>query len=159
MKLDRKNNKEHYSHQSGREKFLLTKLQEWSEQEPDRKIFQLNDKLKSEFQDTIIVFMGETKNEVEKLIHKGQFFGETNKMKKGIPSACHQNTANFFLKQITKYKIATGYALSEDAVWRSHSWLLENNQVVETTEPRLAYYGIILKEESEIEEFLDDCIL
>lgn len=38
----------------------------------------------------------------------------------------------------------TGYALSDDGLWRQHSWCLDTqeNQIIETTESRIAYFGI-----------------
>ena len=43
---------------------------------------------------------------------------------------------------------ATGYALSADGMWRQHSWLIHrkprSNRVVETTEPRILYFGFAM---------------
>lgn len=41
--------------------------------------------------------------------------------------------------------IGTGYALSDDGLWRQHSWGLEaDGVVVETTFERRSYVGIVL---------------
>ena len=55
----------------------------------------------------------------------------------------------------------TGYALSDDGMWRQHSWCIcdageeyiEDSIIIETTEKRLAYFGFIMDEE-ESEEFV-----
>lgn len=75
----------------------------------------------------------------------------TTKMMKGRPSKCHANAAELWYENKETYKdghaiiICTGYALSKDGFWRQHSWLIHAkaraNNVIETTEPRLAYFG------------------
>ena len=62
-------------------------------------------------------------------------------------SLCHFNT--FFLCSITngRARYITGYALSEDGLWRQHSWAVDNGILVETTEGRVIYYGVELSEE------------
>lgn len=68
----------------------------------------------------------------------------------GKPSQCHQNVIDFWkLRNIDH--IHTGYALSEDGLWRAHSWGLNVDDsnpdgppiktVIETTEERLIYFG------------------
>jgi hypothetical protein len=58
-------------------------------------------------------------------------------------SACHDNCEELYQKGLIVHRY-TGYALSSDGLWRFHSWGINNNgQVVETTESRVMYYGII----------------
>ncbi len=81
----------------------------------------------------------------------------------GLPNMCHYNSSRIFLEEKDnrpELVICTGYALSEDGVWRSHSWLVDAEPIVrydrtssycdgmdyfiiETTQPRLAYYGYV----------------
>lgn len=81
----------------------------------------------------------------------------------GEDSQCHRNSVNIwncYKDKLSDLHISTGYALSDDGMWRQHSWLvitdkdniLGYNTVIETTVPRLAYYGFIMNEE-EMEEF------
>ncbi|MGB8029354.1 MAG: hypothetical protein WCF30_06775 [Terracidiphilus sp.] len=59
-------------------------------------------------------------------------------------NSCHQNIASIW--KTHKYGIvgvATGYALSADGLWRQHSWGILRNGVLETTEERLKYFGIL----------------
>jgi len=57
---------------------------------------------------------------------------------------CHNNC--FRLLQADKIDtIFTGYALSDDGLWRNHSWGLKKDFLIETTEERLVYLGIQLK--------------
>lgn len=70
-------------------------------------------------------------------------------MKGGGRNRCHGNAALAFLRRWPDLLIGTGYALSDDGVWRQHSWLFEHRQgaptsVRETTVPRLVYAGVIL---------------
>jgi hypothetical protein len=41
--------------------------------------------------------------------------------------------------------IATGYALSDDGLWRQHSWGILREGVLETTKVRVKYFGILLQ--------------
>jgi hypothetical protein len=43
-------------------------------------------------------------------------------------------------------RLASGHALSTDGLWRQHSWgvVAEDGRIVETTERRVCYYGIVL---------------
>ncbi len=60
----------------------------------------------------------------------------------GKDNDCHANVAALWVwGQVPE--IGTGYALSEDGLWRQHSWgLRESGVVVETTYARLRYVGI-----------------
>jgi hypothetical protein len=66
-------------------------------------------------------------------------------MMKGRPSQCHFNSCRCWEANQDKAVLCTGYALSEDGMWRCHSWLVElrprRNKIVETTVPRVAYFG------------------
>lgn len=61
---------------------------------------------------------------------------------RGKACHCHDNSVEYVLKNEKKRKLYTGYALSEDHLWRQHSWVIENGDtIVETTEKRLCYFG------------------
>jgi len=62
----------------------------------------------------------------------------------GRRSECHGNASRIWLDGRVAM-IGTGYALSGDGLWRQHSWgLTRREEVVETTEQRLRYYGLAL---------------
>lgn len=64
---------------------------------------------------------------------------------------CHKNSAYLWMNNKSKYKIMTGYALSESGIWHQHSWLMNKDKIVETTVNRSKYFGYILSPlESEI---------
>ncbi len=64
-------------------------------------------------------------------------------------SSCHQNVAFIWTsKKFGIVGVVTGYALSDDGLWRQHSWGILRNGVLETTEPRLQYFGILLQGKS-----------
>lgn len=63
---------------------------------------------------------------------------------------CHDNVACLYEDGMVD-DVYTGLALTEDGMWRSHSWGMrlvpdENDEpvweLVETTEPRLMYFGV-----------------
>ena len=65
--------------------------------------------------------------------------------KTGSPSKCHTNSARLWIKNPIANRIATGYGLSDDGMWRHHSWIVNRDgSLTETTVKRLAYFGVIL---------------
>jgi hypothetical protein len=64
--------------------------------------------------------------------------------RRGNVSACHSNTARLW-ESGDVAGIATGYALSEDGLWRQHTWgISASGEPVETTLLRSAYAGYVL---------------
>ena len=62
----------------------------------------------------------------------------------GDPGECHRNVGAMWIDG-TIESICTGYALSDDQLWRQHSWGLSvGGELVETTDQRRAYVGITL---------------
>lgn len=59
----------------------------------------------------------------------------------GEPGACHENVAGLLQRDELDSGWA-GYALSEDGLWRHHSWGKRNGKIVETTVERLVYWGV-----------------
>jgi hypothetical protein len=78
---------------------------------------------------------------------------------KGQPSDCHANSLGVWAKAPTRTAMMTGYALSEDGMWREHSWAVERTKtgtrVIETTTSRVAYFGFIRSPE-EISELVSE---
>ena len=63
-------------------------------------------------------------------------------------SSCHQNVAALWNhKKAGIVALATGYALSDDGLWRQHSWGILRNGILETTQPRTKYFGLVLQGE------------
>jgi len=78
------------------------------------------------------------------LIEIGAIFGKFRGVALGRRSECHGNASRIWLDGRVAM-IGTGYALSGDGLWRQHSWgLTRREEVVETTEQRLRYYGLAL---------------
>ncbi|KAJ3043718.1 hypothetical protein HDV00_004491 [Rhizophlyctis rosea] len=71
----------------------------------------------------------------------------------GGRSACHDNAAFLVRLSPADTVMMTGYALSDDGMWRGHSWCVRLNAngtmtTVETTCPRLAYFGHVVRRET-----------
>jgi len=60
------------------------------------------------------------------------------------PSNCHGNVAELWRSNPKRYHIATGWALSDDGLWRQHSWIIDERTVIETITPREKYFGFVL---------------
>lgn len=91
------------------------------------------------------------------IMKRGQFFyGDHAHLKKGLPSHCHCNAAQFWAANKGRCQICTGYALSEDGIWRQHSWVVQpltrSWRIWETTVKRVAYFGVIF-DDAECERF------
>lgn len=117
-----------------------------------------------ELADRLLSFGGEhvcfpcIEEDMDKILSRGQLWmGDKVDLKKGEPCHCHSNSAYLWDANRDKTTIATGYALTEDGLWRQHSWVIHlkprQNRVVETTTKRLIYFGFAMTEE-ECEEFL-----
>lgn len=72
----------------------------------------------------------------------------------GEPSNCHENSMRLWgTGQADRW--ASGYALSEDGLWRQHSvGLMKNGIVLETTVSRVAYFMSVIWDEEMREEAL-----
>ena len=79
------------------------------------------------------------------VMRRGQFFRSGAFMANMKACDCHGNVSRLYLEGYPLW-IATGYALSNDGLWRSHTWGVsrKDGEVVETTEPRVAYYGFVM---------------
>lgn len=90
--------------------------------------------------------------DIRELLTRGQiWYGDIMTMRKGRPCKCHANSAVLWNKNPDTMKLVTGYALSDNGMWRQHTWCVKvgirKNRVVETTTPRIAYFGYVLTEE------------
>jgi hypothetical protein len=64
-------------------------------------------------------------------------------------SECHRTACVYWIDSKGATTVATGYALSDDGVWRQHSWGLElgTMRVIEPTVSRVLYFGFILTDD------------
>ena len=63
------------------------------------------------------------------------------------PSQCHLNVARLWNERKKGSRligVGTGYALSDDGLWRGHSWGLTKKGIIETTVRRVKYFGLSL---------------
>lgn len=59
-------------------------------------------------------------------------------------SRCHQNASILYTNRSDVTEIGCGWALSDDGLWRQHSWTMRGDEIFETTKPRTKYYGVLL---------------
>ena len=96
------------------------------------------------------------------LDHGQLWLGDRPLMRRGEACHCHENSCGHYLrnKNSLDVTIATGYALSEDGIWRQHSWVLwrkpRSVKVLETTTKRVLYFGFAMTAE-QAEAFCDSC--
>jgi len=84
------------------------------------------------------------------IVKDGRIFEDMPiKLRKGEQNGCHRNVARLWTQRRARTQIVgigTGYGLSDDNMWRPHSWLVGiakgQPYVIETTVPREAYFGV-----------------
>lgn len=82
--------------------------------------------------------------DLDALLAGGRAFSPTARFVQGEGHQCHRNVAELWIDGAVD-AIATGYALSGDDLWRQHSWAVDpEGLLVETTDERRAYVGIVL---------------
>lgn len=83
------------------------------------------------------------------LLARGRQWAAQSRLQMAAPNACHMNAAYFYVSDPARYRIVTGYALSDDSLWRQHSWVYDTAprkrlRTIETTAQRIDYYGVEL---------------
>lgn len=84
------------------------------------------------------------------LLERGETFSGPVELISGESRQCHANVARIWNEQREIVSIVTGYALSEDGLWRQHSWLIQGKltvgpyRLIETTTSRIMYFGVLL---------------
>lgn len=60
--------------------------------------------------------------------------------------SCHRSVSRVWRRKRSGIVgVGTGYALSEDGLWRQHSWGVQREGILETTVPRSKYFGLLLQ--------------
>ena len=70
--------------------------------------------------------------DLSELLSSGRLITEPIVMEQLDEGHCHENVAELWLsRERGLTAIGTGYALSEDGLWRQHSWGMRDDQIVE----------------------------
>jgi hypothetical protein len=98
---------------------------------------------------TELVAPGKPDPDVPALIERGAVMSLPAMPRVMDASVCHENVSELWMdKEAGLSGIGTGYALSEDGLWRQHSWGLQQEQIIETTAARSIYFGVSLEGEA-----------
>ncbi len=82
--------------------------------------------------------------DLQKLLDRGTFiFPRKLKQIPGTSRECHRNSCLLW-RNNTNVTIVTGYALSDDGLWRQHTWCIMGEEVWESTTRRELYFGYVL---------------
>lgn len=76
-----------------------------------------------------------------RLSHADVIVPERVHLKLGDIRSCHDNVVKMFHQNLVDEAWA-GYALSDDGLWRFHSWGRSAQGWIETTDLRCAYWGV-----------------
>jgi hypothetical protein len=78
-------------------------------------------------------------------LDSGQLMDIAITLKRKEKSGCRQNVATIWRRK--RYGIGGicgGYGLSDDGLWRDHTWgILRDGGLLETTEARVRYFGLV----------------
>jgi hypothetical protein len=122
-------------------KFLQGRLRKAASDQPDlRRLKSLLLRLGGDF----LVAPPKLDPDVPTLLISGFLMSGPVTTKSMKASMCHQNVASIWkTRRFGIVGVATGYALSGDGLWRQHSWGILRSGVLETTEERIRYFGIL----------------
>ncbi len=121
-----------------RKNFLVTRP--WF----NKKHIEINNRLSTIVPDTHIVSTPFEHIDIDKILSEGKLIKAYTMIQEMELGRCHDNCEILYGKKYIS-NIYSGYALSDDGLWRFHSWgISANGDIVETTTPRILYYGITL---------------
>ena len=130
---------------TAQERLLAGRLQKAIEQQPE--ILSLN-KILLGIGGLRLVAPPQKDSVIKFLIIGGFVMGGSVLFRKMEEGACHANLAQLWNEPRNGLVgIGTGCALSEDGLWRQHSWGLRREGILETTLERTKYFGILLQKE------------
>lgn len=89
-------------------------------------------------------------DDLKKILNRGiPLINPIIKLIRGRPISCHSNSCEYWADHQKASELMTGWGLSEDGLWRQHSWvrIIKSGKVVETTIPRSIYYGFVMTPE------------
>lgn len=85
------------------------------------------------------------------ILNRGQlWFGDRLILKRGGYRNSHRNAAHLWSFNDNSTRIATGFVLTSQGIWKRHSWVILNkkpfNKIVDNTENYSLYFGYVLTE-------------
>lgn len=117
---------------------------DWAEKQPD--LVRLRNELLQYGGDAVVPIL---EPHVDKLLNSGHIIDPIDVMHTEMQmSRCHRNAAILYTDRADITEIGSGWALSDDGLWRQHSWAMRGDEIVETTKSRTKYYGVLLSGES-----------
>lgn len=97
---------------------------------------------------------------LQPLLLRGEVLDGPVELVPGEERNCHSNSTRLWQENKETLALATGYALSEDGLWRQHSWVIRKQpdigqaRILETTILRVKYFGFLLND-AEAEAFAE----
>lgn len=87
--------------------------------------------------------------EATKLLDRGQlWFGDRLGIRRSQYDDINQDVSDFWSFNEDKVRIAKGYVLTPEGIWKQHSWLIQNkrfyNKIIDNTDENYLYFGYIL---------------
>ena len=101
-----------------------------------------------------------TPKEIARLLVRGEFHsGRGAGLRRMQRNRCHYNAAKLWLKGQAPL-VVSGFALSDDGLWRSHTWVLNSRgRIIETTQRMKVYFGTVLEPTEILQECVDEQVM
>lgn len=96
--------------------------------------------------------------DLDSLLIRGELLHGSVELIPGEERECHSNSFQLWSENKEAFSLVTGCGLSEDGLWRQHSWIIRKRptsgqaRIIETTLQRTKYFGFILTD-AEAEAF------
>jgi len=121
--------------------FLAARFRRAVRKQPE--IAMLRRRLRAMGGEMLVPAPDDVEEDISELLDKAEVMTGRVILRQMEASGCHQNVARLWLHGLEGLTAScTGYAHSEDALWRQHSWGCCPDGIIETTTPRLLYWGV-----------------
>lgn len=122
--------------------FLNARFAAWVSIQPDAR--DLQEKLLNIAGLAVVAPPNNFESDMQALLQSGRKVNGKVIVKAMPDNRCHQNVVELWRESgKTTFGIGTGFGLN-DGLWRQHTWAMDDDVIVETTQRREVYFGVVL---------------
>jgi hypothetical protein len=123
------------------QKFLEGRFALWSREQPEA--FDLRNRLLSIAGEAVVTPPNNFESDMLALLSSGRVVSGSPILKEMTGNACHFNVAKLWRDSGQEtFGIGTGFGLNR-GLWRQHTWAMDQETIIETTEIREIYFGVL----------------
>jgi hypothetical protein len=121
--------------------FLEGRFAEWLREQPDA--LELRNTLLSIAGEAVVAPPNNYESDMTALLQSGRVISGAPAFKEMSDNSCHQNAAKLWRESgQPTFGIGTGFGLN-GGLWRQHTWAMDSETIIETTDTREIYFGIL----------------